>query len=162
RIQTVGLTPAESIDESLSLLGVGESEWDTFIPATLLALRGWAGMIHQMETRGDRAAHPAPRGSLVEFLAVRLILERLALAHVAHKTLGYQGPLRQLRDFLGRRAPKRETFNIDQRAFLVFHLAQIRGWLPGDLHRLSRQEWSTLVDEIEAFTELERRRIFQL
>jgi uncharacterized protein YbcC (UPF0753/DUF2309 family) len=162
RLESAALSPAESIVESLHLLGVLEPEWDLFIPATLLALRGWAGMMHQMETRGDRSAHPAPRGSLLEFLAVRLMLERLALAHVASEALGYLGPLQNLRQAAAAGAPEQEVFNVDQRAFLVFHLAQIRGWLPGDLHRLTRSDWSTLVEEIEAFSEPDRRRIFQL
>jgi uncharacterized protein YbcC (UPF0753/DUF2309 family) len=162
RLESTGLGPAQSIVESLHRLGVPEGEWDQFIPATLLALRGWAGMIYQLETRGDRSAHPAPAGSLVEFLAVRLILECLAVGHVAAEALGYQGPLRCLRDFVAGRVPKRETVTVDQRAFLVFHLAQIRGWLPGDLRRLTRPEWSLLVNEIEAFSGLERRRILQL
>src|SRR5688500_13348556 len=54
------------------------AEWEDIITATLLALRGWAGMIRQVELRADRATFPGPAGSLVEFLAIRLILERLA------------------------------------------------------------------------------------
>jgi uncharacterized protein YbcC (UPF0753/DUF2309 family) len=162
RLESARLSPAESVVESLHLLGVPEREWELFIPATLLALRGWGGMVHQLETRGDRAAHPAPVGSLLEFLAVHLILERLALTHVASEAVGYQGPLRGLRDFLAASVPKQEMVDVDQRAFLVFHLAQIRGWLPGDLYRLSGQEWSTLVEEIEAFSDWDRRRILQL
>ena len=57
------MSPLDSILESVELLGVVEDEWDDFIPATLLALRGWAGMIHQMETRGDRVAVAAPSGA---------------------------------------------------------------------------------------------------
>lgn len=162
RLDEARLSPAQSIVESLDLLGVPEHEWDPFIPATLLTLRGWAGMIHQMETRGDRSAHPAPPGSLFAFLAVRLILERLALAHGAAEALGYHGPLRDLREFAAARVPHHETVTADQRAFLVFHLAQVRGWLPGDLRRLTRQEWATLVEEIEAFSGFERRRTLQL
>ena len=33
-----------SIQESLAILGVAEEEWDRFLSATLLALRGWGGM----------------------------------------------------------------------------------------------------------------------
>jgi uncharacterized protein YbcC (UPF0753/DUF2309 family) len=162
RLERACLSPAESILESLHLLAVREPELDSFISSTLLALRGWAGMIHQLETRGDRSAYPAPRGSLGEFLAVRLILDRLALMHVAGEALDYRGQLRDLREFLAFRIPKQETINVDQRAFIVFHLAQIRGWLPPELNRLTKQEWSTLVEEIEAFSSLERRRILQL
>lgn len=162
RIEVAGLDPLESILESLQLLGVPEHEWETYIPATLLALRGWAGMIHQMETRGDRAAYAAPPGTLIEFLAVRLILERLALAHVAKETLGFHEPLARLRQIARIGVRKLESLSVDQRAFLVFHLAQIRGWLPGELFRLTKHEWSTLVQEIESFSGLERRRILQL
>ena len=69
--------------ESLELLGVAEEEWEDFLSATLLALRGWGGMVQQVEIRGDRAVHPVPAGSLVEFLAVRLMLDRFALAYTA-------------------------------------------------------------------------------
>ena len=60
RLDQAKLTPLESIEESLSLLGVPEQEWETFLTSTLLALRGWGGMIRQMEIRADRAAHPVP------------------------------------------------------------------------------------------------------
>ncbi|MBC7854262.1 MAG: DUF2309 family protein, partial [Pirellulaceae bacterium] len=78
RIGETGTSPLVSILESLETLGVPEAEWDVFLSSTLLALRGWGGMIRQIEIRGDRVARPVPRGSLVEFLAVRLLLDRLA------------------------------------------------------------------------------------
>lgn len=161
RLQDANTSPTDSILESLQLLGIPEAEWDVFLSATLLALRGWAGMIHQMETRGDRTAQPAPAGSLVEFLAVRLILDRLALAYIARTALGYLGPLAELRQAASDGLHKQDGLGVEQRAFLVFHLAQIRGWLPGDLIRLTGREWSTLVGEIEAFPGLERRRVLQ-
>jgi uncharacterized protein YbcC (UPF0753/DUF2309 family) len=156
------MSPAESILESLQLLGVPEGEWETFLTSTLLALRGWAGMLHQLEIRGDRAAHPVPPGSLVEFLAIRLVLDRLAVAHVASERLGFRDSLNGLRPFLAGFVLNPETMSVDQRAFLVFHLAQIHGWLPGELHRLTKPQWAALVEEIEAFSGLERRRILQL
>ena len=72
RLEAAGTSPLESILESLELLGVNDDDWDDFIPATLLALRGWSGILSQMEVRSDRVAVGAPAGSLVEFLAVRL------------------------------------------------------------------------------------------
>lgn len=151
----------ESIARSLDDLGVAEQEWDAFLSHTLLALRGWAGMIWQMETRGDRVPRPAPPGSLIEFLAVRLILERLALAHTAKETLGWHGPLRQLRTYLAERISKEPPLTTEQRAFQIFQLAQLRGWRPEVLCRLPTDQWATLIREVEAFSSLERRRIFQ-
>lgn len=159
RIDDLGLSPLDSIRESLELLGVPENEWTDYLSSTLLALRGWAGMIHQMELRGDRVAVPAPQGSLVEFLAVRLILDRLALASVARDELGFSDPLHELQPQLQARLARRDG-QVDQRAFLVFQLAQVRGWHPAALVRFTKQEWAQIVEEIEAFGSLERRRMF--
>src|SRR5262245_18540213 len=39
-----------SLRHSLAELGVGPGEWTAFLSATALALRGWAGMVNQIET----------------------------------------------------------------------------------------------------------------
>jgi uncharacterized protein YbcC (UPF0753/DUF2309 family) len=135
---------------------VGADEWEPFLTATFLALRGWAGMIRQMEVRADRAAHPAPPGSLTGYLAVRLVLERLALAHLAREA-GFGGPLHRLREAAALPRPARGD---DQRAFLVFQVAQSLGWTPARLHPLGQAGWAQLLGEIEAFGPLERRRVF--
>lgn len=154
--------PLESIAESLALLGVSKEERADYITATLLALRGYAGMIWQLESRGDRVAHPVPEGSLTEFLAIRLILDRVTTAFVAKESLSYSGPLDELRDYLRQRLPQHEIASPDQRAFLVFELAQIVGWPPQLLHRLSDAEWTLLVRELNEFSGLQRRRIYHL
>ncbi|MFO0892999.1 MAG: putative inorganic carbon transporter subunit DabA, partial [Isosphaeraceae bacterium] len=46
RLEGERVSPLEVIRESLGELGVQRDEWDLFLSATLLALRGWAGMIH--------------------------------------------------------------------------------------------------------------------
>jgi uncharacterized protein YbcC (UPF0753/DUF2309 family) len=174
RLESASITPLESVADSLAQLGIWDNQQETFLAETLLALRGYAGMIWQLENRGDRAARPAPQGSLVEFLAVRLILERLALAWVAKRSLGYRGRLSDLRSMAlrglhrrgaatkeaagGRSAPTRA----DERAFMVFQLAQLLGWDAETLYRLSAEGWRWLVSEIEDFSALQRRRIFHL
>ena len=156
RVGREGLSPLGSIDESLRLLGVPASESDAYISRTLLALRGWAGMLHQMETNAEWAARPAPPGTLREYLAVRLILERLALVHEAAGAV----ELRDLRAVLRRQISRPPRVSVERRAYLVFQLAQVRGWGPAELHRLSKDGWSRLVEEVEAFHGLERRRIY--
>src|SRR5690606_35580708 len=103
---------------------------------------------------------PAPAGSLLEYLAIRLILERFALQHTALETLGYGGPLSDLREVALAQVPKRTTGTVEQRTFQVFQLAQALGWTPRALHHLSKAEWVELVEEIESFTNLDRRRVF--
>jgi len=159
RIREQKLSPLESIRESLTLLGVEAEEEADFIAATMLALRGWFGMVWQMEQRGERAARPVPEGSLVEALAVRLILERLALGFAAAETIGYHGPLAGLRPALRQRIPKREPVSLDQRAFTVFELAQLLGWNLRQLNNLTKPQWTELVTEVESFDSLQRRQI---
>jgi uncharacterized protein YbcC (UPF0753/DUF2309 family) len=156
------VTPLVSIRRSLEALGVPAGEWDEYVAATLLALRGWAGMVRQIEEREDRVVRPIPPGSLVEFLAVRLTLDRLALADAARDVIGFTGPLRGLRDELRRRAEPPGPPGVEQRAFLVFQLAQVLGWTPEALDRLTPAEWSKLMEEVECFCTVERRRVFHL
>ncbi|MEO6810327.1 MAG: DUF2309 domain-containing protein [Isosphaeraceae bacterium] len=160
RLERSAASPLESIDESLRLLGVADAERGEYLSETLLALRGWAGMIWQMESNAEWAVRPAPAGTLQEYLAVRLILERLALRHVARDALLGTVELRDFRTVLRHRIPQPPRVGVEQRAYLVFQLAQVRGWSPTDLHRLPKAGWSRLVEEIESFDSLERRRIY--
>jgi uncharacterized protein YbcC (UPF0753/DUF2309 family) len=161
-IQAAGLSPLASIRESLTLLGVAPEEWEDYLSATLLALRGWGGMVRQIEEREDRVVHPIPAGSLIEFTAVRLVLDRLALAHAARENLGFAGPLHALRDELRKHIHRPSASSVEQRAFIVFQLAQVLGWTPMELHRMDEASWTRLVGEIEAFSGTERRRVFHL
>jgi uncharacterized protein YbcC (UPF0753/DUF2309 family) len=160
RLQDAGVRPLDALAGSLADLGVAEAEWDAYLSATLLALRGWGGMIQEAEVRADRFAFPAPADSLIGFVAVRLLLERFALAHAAREVLGFDGPLSGLRDFLRARIALPAAPTADEQALPVFLLAQVLGWTPDELHHLSPEEWAALVGEIEAFDSVERRRVF--
>ncbi|MBN9518283.1 DUF2309 domain-containing protein [bacterium] len=162
RLLDGNVSPLDAARESLDALGVPAAEWDEFLAATLLALRGWGGMVREIEARGDRVGHPIPAGSLVEFVAVRLLLDRLAAAHAAKADLGYTGPPAGLRGALRARLPAPPRPTAAQRAFPVFQLAQVLGWAPVELSRLTHGEWALLVSEVEAFTGVERRRVFHL
>ena len=162
RIDAAGLSPLQSIDESLMLLGVPPEQREQYLIETLLALRGWAGMIWQMETNAEWLIRPAPRGTLIEFLAVRLILDRLAIEYVARKVLGFRGELSELRRIVRPQIHHGDSSSADQRAYLIFQIAQFCGWRPEDLFHLPRNDWASLVAEVGAFNSLERRRIYQL
>ncbi|HHK41004.1 MAG TPA: DUF2309 domain-containing protein, partial [Planctomycetaceae bacterium] len=153
-------SPLESIAESLEALGVSREETPAFIRQTLLALRGFAGMIWQLESRGDRAAEPVPSGTLIEYLAVRLILDRLAASWILRESLDYRGALADWKAQYKPSAPHAARVRQEQRAFIVFQLAQLLGWEPEMLSRLVPEEWQRLVSETEAFSSLERRRVY--
>jgi hypothetical protein len=44
----------------------------------------------------------------------------------------------------------------------VFQLAQVLGWTPETLFHLTPKAWVVLFEEVEGFTELDRRRVFHL
>jgi uncharacterized protein YbcC (UPF0753/DUF2309 family) len=117
-------------------------------------------MVQQVENRADSVAHPIPPGSLIEFLAVRLLLDRLAVAWLAKDALGYDGPLDNVRQACRLASQPHESVGAEQRAFMVFQLAQVHGWTPEQLLRLAPHDWEMLVAEIEAFPGVERRRVF--
>ncbi len=91
RLRTVHSSPLESIQESLDLLGIEDDETDAFLLATFASLRGWTGMIWQAESLPGLTVRRLPEGSLVGFTAVRLLLERSAIKHVAREHLDYRG-----------------------------------------------------------------------
>ena len=155
-------SPTASVERSLRLLGVREQDVPAFIEASLLALRGWAGMLWQMETNGSWTARPAPPGTLLEHLAVRLVLDRLAAQHVARDQLHGDGDLSMLAARLRAGGVAADGARRMQRAMLVFQLAQLRGWTPRELLGLDAGGWRQLVAEIEAFDAWERRRTYQL
>ncbi len=162
RLLAAGVGPLDAVAESLALLGVGEGEWDEYLTQTLLALRGWGGIIRHVEERGDRVALPIPAGSLIEFVAVRLLLDRLAAARVAAAELRYTGPLTGLRAELRAMRVPAAGPTADQRAYPVFRLAQVFGWSPPELLRLTPGQWAELVGEVERFNGVDRRRVFHL
>lgn len=162
RIEQSKMSALECIRESLSLLGVVDSEWDDYLAVTLLALPGWGGIIRFLEEREDRAVHPISQNSLVEFLAVRLVLDRVALASMAADSFGFTGSLRDLRDYLRNVIGPPVELTLEQRAFPVFQLAQVLEWTPEELFHLNPAEWAALVREIEEFNDVERRYVFHL
>ncbi len=162
RLEREGVSPLASVHESLADLGVEEAEWGPFLSETLLALRGWGGIIRQIEERAERVPLPAPHGTLVAFLAVRLLLERYALRAAASEALGHTAPLSGLRAAARACVPARPALAPVQRAFRVFQLAQFLGWPAETLQRLSPERWAELAGEIEAFGGVERRRVFHL
>jgi uncharacterized protein len=172
--QHQALTALESIERSLQVLGVDNTQVAGFFSATLLTLRGWAGMLWHVEQRPDRVHHAPNPGTLVEYVAVRLLLEQQVLTAVAARHLSATVELKNLRQLLSSDLASNLTSNLvsslvsnnqsssKQQAFNLFQLAQILGWLPEQLATLTVTDWQHLSTEIETFGDLQRRRVFHL
>ncbi|MBL6707519.1 MAG: DUF2309 domain-containing protein [Planctomycetaceae bacterium] len=159
-LQRAQTSPEDSIEESLQLLGVADDDRQEFITLTLLSLRGWAGMVWQMETAADWTVRPAAKGSLIEYLAVQLILERQAIAYIGREVFGTNGAVQGVLAAATERLAKPQPLNNERRAFLLFQVGQMLGWQPQTLLNLTRQDWAELVGEVEAFSLTERRRVY--
>ncbi|MCA9064235.1 MAG: DUF2309 domain-containing protein, partial [Planctomycetaceae bacterium] len=154
------VTPEQSIRESLEQLAIPPHLQQDFLTASLLALRGWAGMIWQMETSAEWAPHPAASGSLTEFLALRLLLDRHALRWVDEQECGGTGSLEQLWEQTPQRMHVEVTDPSHHLAFEIFQLAQVRGWEPSALTALNNEQWTVLVKEVRAFPRLQRQQVY--
>jgi uncharacterized protein YbcC (UPF0753/DUF2309 family) len=146
-----------SIERSLADLGVTEARHD-YLAAELLALRGWAGIVRQIEERPDRVPARDLSVTLRGYLAVRLLLERAALAHAA-RAIGFEGPLSALPAALGARlAPAPRPTQIE-RAWPLFHLAQLRGLDPSIVEQWTASDVDALESELRELNPVRRRRI---
>lgn len=154
------LSAWESLLESLRLLKLAPEDIEAYVRKTLLALPGWAGMLQQVETRSDRVAIGIAPGSVVDFLAVRLVLERVAAKRLLDQNANSEDIGQWLETSrLSQRVPQNYEREL---AFAIFQVAQLRGWTPEALLELNREDWRKLISEIQAFGSFQRRIVFQL
>jgi uncharacterized protein YbcC (UPF0753/DUF2309 family) len=157
-----GTSASDVVLNSLDLFGIPEREWEVFLSATLLTLRGWAGMIHQIEVRPDRVPVQALPARLVDFLAVRLLLDRFAALRLAHDHLAWDGPLSDLRAVLKTQLAPAAARSVHERAWPLFEMSRIHGWRADQLSALSAVEVGALLGEYDRFDENARCRLLHL
>ena len=142
-------TAEQAVSDALDALDIPDSERLAFIENEFLALPGWAGMFHRLEAEPELALHDPVPVSLMDFTAVRLTLLRVA-AKVADARPHQQsahvsvGQLTQLA------------------ATRLAVVLEACGFTASDVESLPLHIAQTVWDEIEAFPEAERRRIFHL
>jgi hypothetical protein len=121
-----GRTALGSIENSLAQLGVHDDEWIDYLSAELLALRGWAGIVRQIEERPDRVPARDLTVTLRGYLAIRLLFERAALDEAARQ-LSFHGSFAELRPWLRSRIARAPAPTHVDRTWPLFHLAQLCG-----------------------------------
>ena len=148
----------ESIAHSLGELGVADDECVDYLRAELLALRGWAGIVRQIEERPDRVPARDLTVTLRGYLAVRLLFERAALDEAARQ-LSFSGPLSELRDWLRDRLPVAAPPTALERAWPLFHIAQLCGLDPSIVEQWTPRHVTELESELRQLDGVRRRRI---
>lgn len=156
--RAAGRHALDSIRNSLAHLGVAEDEWAAYLGAELLALRGWAGIVRQIEERPDRVPARELTVTLRGYLAVRLLFERAALEHAARQ-LSFDGPLSGLRGWLQDELPRPTAPTTVERAWPLFHVAQLCGLDASIVEQWTDRDVTTLETELQALDGVRRRRI---
>ncbi|CUU58913.1 hypothetical protein Ga0074812_12341 [Parafrankia irregularis] len=83
-----GWTAERTVTWALRALRVPVPVWPEAVRATLMSLRGWAGMVRQFEAHPDRAPSQPSPARLVDLLAVQLTLEVVVVRHLLGQTIG--------------------------------------------------------------------------
>ncbi len=151
-------TALDSIAHSLARLGVHDDECEDYLSAELLALRGWAGIVRQIEERPDRVPARDLTVTLRGYLAVRLLFERAALDEAARQ-LSFGRPVSELRDCLRTKLPVASPPTAIERAWPLFHVAQLCGLDPSIVEQWTPRHVGELEAELRRLDGVRRRRI---
>ncbi|MGZ8246254.1 DUF2309 domain-containing protein [Methylomagnum sp.] len=149
-LSTLPIEAVDAVQGELTRLGLPEERWPGYLKRLALELPGWSGLVNWRHHRPGYEANQAAPTSLMDYLAIRLILDRLALERLCRDTWGTPAKLPALR----------VHFEKNLSEFLVRH-ALFEGHLPEYLsaraqrligeagsERVERAEWRTLADMI--------------
>ncbi|HTI37726.1 MAG TPA: DUF2309 domain-containing protein [Vicinamibacterales bacterium] len=159
--RAAGRTALSSIANSLTRLGVAPGENDEcadYLSAELLALRGWAGIVRQIEERPDRVPARDLTVTLRGYLAVRLLFERAALDQAARQ-LSFRGPLSDLRPWLRNQLRRPPAPTALERAWPLFHVAQLHGLDASIVEQWTTRNVTELESELRELDGVRQRRI---
>ena len=151
-----GMTAEEAVADCLTRLQVDRASWNRVITSELLALPGWAGLMRRLEEEPELAPHDRLPCSLMDFLAVRLTLTSVSASSIA----GDPAILRQLQS----NPPTDLASEADRyvRAAQIFEVLRLTRITAAALSRSDRGSFHTFAHEIEAFDDIERRRVWHL
>ncbi len=149
--QYLGFSATDAVLDYLDSQHFHEADWENVLQAELLALPGWAGLMRRLEEDPSLfAPHEPVPASLMDFLAVRLTMSRVASRMSAAEAVPEESPLKT--------QEKRRL----SRAARIYDAARVVSLSADEVTRLSGAEWDAFVSEVKACNGLERRRIFQL
>jgi uncharacterized protein YbcC (UPF0753/DUF2309 family) len=151
---------ARVVLDHLAMLGVNEASWDSYMESAVRGLPGWAGMVHMLEVDPTLAPHGCPPIQLMDFLALQLTLERLALEEISQTHAPELRPF----DRLLERGPERtdSTAPRDARAYRLFQVLQLAGVSAPVVLALDRAPRECLVRQVDQLDSMEVRRLLLL
>jgi uncharacterized protein YbcC (UPF0753/DUF2309 family) len=140
----------DAVLDYLDAENVAEFAWEEILRPELLALPGWAGLMRRLEESPGLAPHESLLCSLMDFLAVRLTMSRVAARRGAAENLPHESPLKTV---------ERRRLS---RAARIYDAARVVSFSAAEVNLLSASDWASFVDEVKSCNGLERRRILHL
>jgi hypothetical protein len=150
RQECLSFSAADAILDYLDCHGFPEADWHKILQAESLALPGWAGLMRRLELDPSLAPHKSLPCSLMDFLAVRLTMARIASRRGSAKPSPQESPL------------KTEGKRRMSRTARVYDAARVVSLSASEVEILSDSEWAAFASEVKACNGWERRRILHL
>ena len=150
RQEYFSFTATDSVLDYLDTQRFHETNWEDVLQAELIALPGWAGLMRRLEENPGLAPHVRVASSLMDYLAVRLTMSRVASRTSTAEAAPEESPLKT--------QEKRRL----SRAARVYDAARVVSMSAGEVTRLSNADWDSFVREVRTCNGLERRRILHL
>jgi uncharacterized protein len=150
RQEYFGFSATDAVLDCLDSQCFREADWENVLRTQLLALPGWAGLMRRIEEDPSLAPHQHIACSLMDFLAVRLTMGRVAARMGVPEVMPEESPLKT--------QEKRRL----SRAARLYDAARVVSLSADELAGLSDAEWAAFVSEVKACNGLERRRILHL
>jgi len=133
---------AEAVLQALQSLGIESSRWETYLERVAMELPGWSGMVHW---QGEHPAYAGPGApvAMVDYLAVRLILEHVHCQNLCGQHFKTEASLPGLRGYF-----RRHPFELLVRSALYGN--DLPEWLADQAHRLVRAATARSGEEQDA------------
>ncbi len=162
RLVRDGVSAEASALESLADIGVAGGNLAAFVAGTVLALRGFAGMLVRLGERPDFAPAAPPPGDLADLLAVRLLVERAAVRFLlaGQADCGHGQTL--MRRLAGFALPTRDANAAIRGVAPLFHVALCLGLHPDAITQASNAERHALRSLVDGGQERRLRWLWQL
>jgi uncharacterized protein len=158
RRQAAGnMTAEDVVHGALDAMGVPPRNRSSVISAELLALPGWAGLFNTLEYEPELAPHESVPCSLIEYLAVRFTLTVAAASSIAGGK-EYLPALWQQAQSPARSSEPGRLLT----AARLYETARLLRMPASKIESVDAQSFDRLLHEVEAFDDIERRRILHL
>ena len=140
-------TALDAIEQQLEALAIPREGWAGYLQRLALELPGWSGLINWRQTHADYQGDDATQPQLADYLAIRLILDRLYLQPLCWALWHCDARLDKLHAYFTQHA---DEFFVRYRLFqghLPEYLTQSAQALLADDSR-ERSAWLTLAERI--------------